>query len=402
MEKLKKEYEINKEETKVVEEICSALNLSFVTSLNSKETEYKVAGTNYSIKETNDAWILFDSGNLVRSFEFDRDVYDYLEKLKVKDVHFIPLRSEVMNQAKYSVGETAVEFIKQVVNENGALQTCVKVTVTSESKEEMERLDHIIQGIIYEEKIQSFFVGSLSLFDRLKELDKKKQILRRVVNESAGLDRPMVITVSGTPRAGKTTCIDNLYEFLKKADLRTVRLEEPAGLVYQTLKNKEEKKELLKDRVGFVDRQYEIGSSAIGAHLKDADVILCDRGALDTFIWYDMYYQDGMMSDERYQAFLKRLQDSSEYYNYFCSLYVDPFTSMQRDYINSLSIEPRTTMNIGNVEKYNAALARMEGLFKPNLDGFSHIDTTDLERMDASILVVEDVMDRVQKLCRGK
>lgn len=216
MEKLKKEYEIKKEETKVVEEICSALNLNFVSSLNSKETEYRVADTAYSLKETDDAWILFDSGSFIRRFETDGEAFDYLRELNVRAVPLIPLRSEIVNQVKYSVGPTIIEFIKNVINENGVLQTKVKVTCIGESKEEMERLDHVIQGILYEEKIQSFFVGSLSLFERLKALDKKKQKLRRMVSESAGLDRPMVIIVSETPRAGKTTCIDNLYEFLKK------------------------------------------------------------------------------------------------------------------------------------------------------------------------------------------
>ena len=102
--------------------------------------------------------------------------------------------------------------------------------IISETKEEREK------------ELNYFFTENKELLERLKRLDEKKNRIKELKKECGPLEEPLVITISGTPRAGKTTCIENLFEFLKKADMKTSCLEEPAGLVYKTLQNKEEKK----------------------------------------------------------------------------------------------------------------------------------------------------------------
>lgn len=250
----------------------------------------------------------------------------------------------------------------------------------------------------YINSIKRFFVGNSKLLEQLKQLDIKKQEIKNLKSKFGDLKSPIVITLSGTPRAGKTTCIDNLYEFFKKADLKTVCLEEPAGLIYQTLKNKEEKKKLLQDRVGFVEQQFELGNRYINEKLSDNDIILCDRGILDTFIWYDMYYQMGMIDSKQYSEYLLKLKDISKYFNQFYALFASVDESMRRDYITSLSIEPRTTMNEENITKFNNSLLRMIPIIESEIGVSKLIDTTMCDRMDPSIEIAGNVLESVKTM----
>ena len=254
----------------------------------------------------------------------------------------------------------------------------------------------------YDKSLNTYFGKSLDLLEKLKRLNERKEHIRQLHEKYGPLERPIVVTISGTPRAGKTTCIDNLFEFFKKADFKTICVDEPAGLVYATLKSKEEKQELLKDRIGFVERQLEIGRNKIGESLNGNEILLCDRGILDTFIWYDMYYKLGMMDKERYQKFLKGLTQKYPYFNQLYILYTSSLTSMYRDYQNSLSIEPRSTMNKDNVRRYNSSLIRMFPTFERSIDDINFINTTNYAKMDASIVVSNDLVDKIENLYRRR
>ena len=254
----------------------------------------------------------------------------------------------------------------------------------------------------YRKKLDIYFASQQQLLEKLKKLNKRKERLKDLHARYGSLEKPIVVTISGTPRAGKTTCIDNLFEFFKKANFKTACVEEPAGLVYATLKDKEEKAELLKDRIGFVERQLEIGETEIRKKLNGNEILLCDRGILDTFIWYDMYYKLGMMDKSRYQQFLENLKRKYPYITELYILYTSPLTSMYRDYQNSLSLEPRSTMNEENVRKYNSSLIRMVPVFERNIDNIEFINTTDYAKMDASILIANDLTDKIESLYRRR
>lgn len=248
------------------------------------------------------------------------------------------------------------------------------------------------------DEIQEFFVGRDERLAKLKDLDKKKKEINGIREKMGPLTKPLVVTLSGTPRAGKTTTIESLYEFFKKTGINTKRLEEPAGLIYATLKNREEKQKLLEDRVGFVDKQYAIGTDYINNNLNGSDLILCDRGAIDPFIWYDMYYQLGMVSREKYLEFLNKMRDPKNYINYFYGLYADEKEAMKRDYLSSISIEERTTMSTDNVVRYNASLLRILPQIEDFTDQSQVIDTSSLEIMESSIQIADEVLDTIKKL----
>ncbi len=93
----------------------------------------------------------------------------------------------------------------------------------------------------YYHNIEKYFAGKPELLKKLYTLDEKKQEVKQIMSQIDHLPSPIVITISGTSRAGKTTCINSLFDFFKKINLRTKCLEEPAGLIYSHLKNRSEK-----------------------------------------------------------------------------------------------------------------------------------------------------------------
>lgn len=249
------------------------------------------------------------------------------------------------------------------------------------------------------EKLKKYFDVSDELFDKLIELDKKKKELRELREKNGRLSSPIIITVTGTPRSGKTTCITNLFEFFRKANFKTAYVAEPAGLVYDTLKDKKEKEDLLKQRVKFVDKQYDIGLNKINQCMSDNnDIIICDRGIIDTFIWYDMYYKMGLIDKNQYENNLLKSDIIIVYSNYFYALKSSPEEAMKRDYINSLCLDPRSTVNENFIEKYNSSLEEMYVFFKDLLNGSKMIDTTNLKKMDASIEIAQDMTEKIKKL----
>ena len=310
----------------------------------------------------------------------------------------------IMNSINYPVNymiecELIKGETKDLEDINTKLENWQFIEECNKSKKEiaLEKIDLLKEEKTKNEDIKHFFITSLEYYEKLLILHKKKEEIRVLKEKYGRLEKPVIITVSGTPRAGKTTCIDNLFEFLKKCDLETKCLDEPAGIVYATLKNKEEKAKLLKDRVGFVDTQYKIGQEYINKNAHN-EIILCDRGVFDTFIWYDMYYNKGMMSKDRYSEFLKLMKQDINFINYFYGLYCEADEAMRRDYLNSLSIEKRTTMNYDNILRYNSSLINMLPLIKQNVANADLIVTTNIGRMDASYMIASQVLDNVKKM----
>ncbi len=250
----------------------------------------------------------------------------------------------------------------------------------------------------YEEQLERIFLKKEVLFGKLKNLNEKKEEISYFKDKIGKLPIPLVVTLSGTPRAGKTSSIENLYDFFKKTNFKTTYLKEPAGIIYDTLKTREEKMELLKDRIGFVERQYEIGKEYIENNIHNHDIILCDRGIIDTFIWYDMYYEQGMMNNKKYKEYLLNLKEEKLYYNQFVILFTSLNKAIKRDYYNSLSLDERTTTNPESILRYNESLLKMASLIDKQVDSFTLLNTSNMDIIDSSIIIASDMLDSIKKL----
>ncbi len=319
------------------------------------------------------------------------------------------LNSFYMVECELKDGNSAgLYFINKIIKEFKFIEECKfsKKELALQQNEKERKSPFLEEQKIkekdYNNHLTNLFKDSRFLLEELKKLEALKDEIQYLRKEKGPLTKPFVITLCGTPRAGKTTCVDNLFDFFKKANLKTRYLKEPAGLIYDTLKSKEEKQQLLKDRIGFVEQQYEMGNQYINNNLNNNELLLCDRGILDTFIWYDMYYQLGMIDKKRYKTFLQNLKTKKSYYDYLFPLFTDSYEALKRDHLNSLSLEPRTTMNQQNIKRYNNSLLRMYPLIKKEIDFTKLINTSESKRMEPSIIIANDVLSNFKKLYLGR
>lgn len=79
-------------------------------------------------------------------------------------------------------------------------------------------------------------------------------------------------------------------------------LEEPANQINTKYKDQNELKKL--NDIKFNDLTLSIAVDSLkSAQGSDSDIILMDRGILDNYIWYDMYYQEGKLAAKEYDKY---------------------------------------------------------------------------------------------------
>lgn len=248
--------------------------------------------------------------------------------------------------------------------------------------------DEYIKNKIFEDKEKEYK-------DLIKIHYKKEEIfkLRNVLTNNT----PYVIEFTGTPRTGKTTLINNLYDFFKKKGINTLVLEE----FTTSQKYKKEIYPLLKDKYKnivnteipkYVLKQLE---EAID---KKVDIIMIDRSLFDRLIWVDRLVLKNGMSKEEYEDYKNTyIPLIKNKINIIISTYTDSLTALKRDYQAHLSLEKRNFLNEDNVNEYNKSLVNMKELAKKENINFYSFDTTNKNQREISFAVVNTILNDMRK-----
>jgi thymidylate kinase len=243
-----------------------------------------------------------------------------------------------------------------------------------------------------EEKI---FEGKLDRLEALKLLHQKKEFLR-TIDLSQQRGKPIVIEFSGTPRSGKTIPLTHLYEFFKKTGLQVTLLEEPAGKINSQIKQQEE---LVKMNLFEYNKlTFELARNALVKELNErsSDVILMDRGMYDSLIWLNLFFKKGLISEKEYKETINfRIKKAKGLVDFIFVCYANWLKAMQRDYFNSISIEPRRIINEENLTDYNNALEECETIFRDNIKRLVFFDTSNIDVIDYSMLVANILLDEI-------
>lgn len=263
-----------------------------------------------------------------------------------------------------------------------------------------KRLKNVLDIVFYKKEDlylrDSIFDDDSEYYEKLKKLHAQKVELQKL-KALCSLSKPFVIEFCGTPRTGKTTTINNLYDFFKKGGFNTTVIEEFTTSEYY----KEEFKPRFRDS-SAVDFNIAI-IEEVAKQLKDAvnsdnDVILIDRSINDRQIWNYRRYEKGDMSEDIYQQLRKKYSEkSNELIDFLVITYANPLISLKRDYYSSLALEKRRFLNIDNLTEYNNALKDLGGLFMESVENSVLLDTTSMIMNDVSIEVASQVMPVMRK-----
>lgn len=211
------------------------------------------------------------------------------------------------------------------------------------------------------------------------------------------LPKPFVIEFTGTPRTGKTTTINNLYDFFKKGGFKVALIEE-----FTTSKYYKEKLKGKFDNMSYSDRDLSIFEEIYNqlqiAVDSKSDLILIDRSLNDRQIWnYRRLVRGDMPKDLYEDARDKYSKLSKQLIDFLVITYADPLISLRRDYESSLALENRSFLNEANLKEYNNSLNDLKELFSESVDSMFLLDTSNVGLNDVSIEATSQILPAMRK-----
>lgn len=225
---------------------------------------------------------------------------------------------------------------------------------------------------------------------KLKELHESKYELKSIL-DSQNNKSSFVIDICGLPRTGKTNTVSKLLTFFRKANYRVLSTKEPAEIIKET-----EDSKLLTDKE-FNDKTFDISKHQLEILSdKKPDIILQDRGVFDNFIWYQMMYDKGELSDQEYDRIIGLLPTVLSIDNIIYILVGDSLEIVKRDYNYEITLEDRKKTTEENIDNLRNSIKSLLQKIQ-NKDNIRIIDTTNLNERDMAIIVAEDIINTMKK-----
>jgi predicted NUDIX family phosphoesterase/predicted ATPase len=186
---------------------------------------------------------------------------------------------------------------------------------------------------------------------------ERKQIIHDLQNLAAEVielkktsrhKKPIVIEFSGSPKSGKTSCINSLEVFLKRNGFKVEIIHELARECPVSEKD---------------NPMFNIWTSCmsiagmIGVLDKDSpncDVLILDRGIFDACCWFHWLSANSHLGLKQKQIIEKFLMMDSfiNRVNIIFAFYADPKTSIEREYATLLTDKPGNIMNETVLSEY--------------------------------------------------
>lgn len=256
-------------------------------------------------------------------------------------------------------------------------------------------LDELKQEIDYQIHLENeIFMHQPELYKKLQKLHERKYELLKL-KQLNKLRWPFVVEFSGTPRTGKTSILNNLQDFFHKAGLNT-------HIVQEFTKTESYKNNIWTKRheMSPIDYQSAIIKEVI-KQLNDAvsnkslDIILLDRSVFDRCIWNQRSLDTGIITKSENESFISSYLKYSQVIDLLVLTYADPEVSERRDFINSLTLEKRSFINIKNISEYNTAMGNFQKMSDAVNKNSIIVDTTNISCMDSSITIAEFIIKSI-------
>ena len=257
-------------------------------------------------------------------------------------------------------------------------------------------IDYIFYDNKHDELERKIFSDNIEEYNKLKKFHYRKQEIYKM-KSVLEKNKTYVIEFTGTPRTGKTTLMNNLYDFFKKGGFTTSTLEEFTTSkrykkdIYPKLKNE------YKNVINTEIPKYVLGDLNTEVS-KDYDIILVDRSLFDRMIWMDRLYNKNGVTKEEYDNYINEYTPLiKNKINIILGLYTDSLTSLKRDYSANISLEKRTFLNEKNINEYNNSLMNMKELSSKFNINFHMFDTTNKSEREISFQVLDVILSDMRK-----
>lgn len=203
---------------------------------------------------------------------------------------------------------------------------------------------------------------------------------------------PFIIEVMGTPNAGKTSAIQTFEKILKRNGVKHKIIYEAASRC--KIKNK------LSPEFNLWTLSETI-KQLLEAYSGNYDIVICERGLLDTICWCGLYYQDNKISEDEYHKLLDYIL-LNRFINHIDCCYIMKCSievSLERENLSGLLDVTGTIMNEIVLSKYNASLEKTKQLYGKYFKTLMTLDTSLLSQSDINRSFISSILDYIETLC---
>lgn len=210
--------------------------------------------------------------------------------------------------------------------------------------------------------------------------------------------RPIVIEFSGSPKAGKTSCINSLELFLKRNGFRVKIIQERASVCPVSDKqspmfNLWTACTSLANLIGTLENKN-----------NNVDVLILDRGVFDSLCWFEWLVFNRKMEEDQRRAAEKFfvMDDIVKNIDIVFAFCVEPDISIEREYANLLTDKPGTIMNKRVLKEYLNAMEVTINCKKKFFHKVFKIDTTTKNQDDVGREVTIKTLETLKDLLMEK
>lgn len=204
--------------------------------------------------------------------------------------------------------------------------------------------------------------------DELQKLQNKARDSLRALSRC----RPLFVEFAGTPKSGKSTCIDTVEHFFRRLDFKVLAPTEGAS--------KRTPYFLKDDLVSFNiwSAAYALTHILEGRYGSDEyHLVIMDRGLFDALAWFELLRLKEDIAEQDCAAIQKFLL-IERWRNLVDIIFLfntDPETSLERENQNKLIEEPGRAMNSEFLTELNLAYDKTRKNYADKFNRFEIIDT---------------------------
>lgn len=206
--------------------------------------------------------------------------------------------------------------------------------------------------------------------------------------------RPIVIEFSGSPKAGKTSCINSLELFLKRNGFSVKIVQERASVCP------------VSDKQSPMFNLWTACMSLAGliGTLEDkksnVDVLILDRGIFDALCWFEWLVSNSKMEEKQRcitEDFLL-MEELIKSIDIVFAFSVEPQISIDREYANLLTNKPGSIMNQKVLAEYLEAIENTYSLKRSFFHEVFMIDTSNKNQDQVGKEVTEKTLDTLKNM----
>lgn len=206
--------------------------------------------------------------------------------------------------------------------------------------------------------------------------------------------RPIVIEFCGTPKSGKTSCINSLVIFLKRNGFRVKVLTERASVC--PIRNKFDPNFNIWTGCHALSELAKI----ISNESRDFDIVIMDRGIFDAVCWFNWQLSRNYLDEKNFNIFKDFFLSNrwTSKIDIVYSLMASPDTALEREYANLLTRKYGSVMNRSVLESYNKSIRDCLVIYGPEVQTAKSIQTDTKDQNQVSFQVTEEILQALDGL----